>query len=88
MTHETMIREDGTSFLPVHFVFQKVWPRDWILACNEQMVQLHALPERPLVMQRSDDPRAVTCPLCQETEAFLDARADIEAAVASGRFVS
>ena len=45
----------------------------WAMACTPNLIQLHASRGRPVPYVRSDDPRAVTCPACQETEVFKQA---------------
>lgn len=45
----------------------------WRIACMPNMTEFHATPYHPNY-QRSNDVRAVTCPACKKTQAFLDAQ--------------
>jgi hypothetical protein len=84
---QTMLKEDGTEMVLIHFVYrspaglayssgavlnpQADWT--WKLACSPNLTEMHAQASRPFPYHRSDDPRAVTCPACKDTEAFKDA---------------
>jgi len=41
----------------------------WRIACMPNMREFHTTPYHP-AYQRTDDPRAVTCPACKETDVF------------------
>ncbi len=98
MLPQVMIREDGKALHLVHFVYRT--PRgvirqqglplafaedSWKIACAPLLVEMAASANRPCPWQRTDDPRAVSCPLCQETEQYRSRLAEIDAAVASRR---
>ena len=71
-----MILEDGTKILPVHFVVVDAFGRHGVACVPNVDVDL-----RPVVWQRSNDVRAVSCVLCKKTEAFRKAREFLEAAI-------
>lgn len=71
-----MLLEDGSQVTPVHFTFQD-GAGEWWLACVPT-VDLRTV-FRPVPWQRTDEPRAVTCPLCKRTSVFKDAQAHLEA---------
>jgi hypothetical protein len=81
MTHQVMILANGNAVLPVHFVVRKTGR----IACTPTKFPLHHEPGREETWQRTDDPRAVSCPLCEETEEYKVLRQEVEAAVASRR---
>jgi hypothetical protein len=53
----------GMATTLVHFVFQEDPER---IACVPNMVEFHSTQYHPNY-QRTNDPRAVTCPQCMET---------------------
>ncbi len=85
MLNQTMILEDGSTLILVHFVYQS--PRGttqsegepltpektWKVACAPNMVEIAAQTTRSFPYQRTDDARAVSCPACQKTKEFRQA---------------
>lgn len=82
---QVMIQEDGSELLLIHLTFKRgkeyerqegsLMSKDsWGVACSPNAVKLHGTHERG-PYQRSDDPRAVTCPMCIATELFREAMA-------------
>jgi hypothetical protein len=83
MQYQEMIREDGSVIYLVHFVFKSpkgivrqqgkelnaVDPT-WKIACAPGLVEMEAQATRAFPWMRSDDPRAVSCPLCQRTAEY------------------
>lgn len=59
----------------IHFVYptSDASPPDWRIACMPNMVEFHSTPYHPNY-QRSDDPRAVSCPACKRTEVYKKSR--------------
>ncbi len=85
--HQVMLREDGSKQLLVHFTFlspagtTKVegmslggsGPPTHKIACVPNLVQLSSHMKRSMPWHRTDDPRAVTCPMCEGTQEYKDA---------------
>lgn len=79
---QVMIQEDTTPLILIHLEYQREgmeYERDgpilrgkqsWAIACAPNLVHKHATMERG-AWQRTNDPRAVTCPTCKETEIYL-----------------
>lgn len=98
----TMILEDGSGLVLIHFMFQspagmirlKGIPlgasgeETWKLACVPNMTEMAQAHNRPLPMHRTDDPRAVTCPQCRETQEFREKMAQVRQAESGARYVS
>ncbi len=74
MEHQVMLLEDATPILPVHYAVRTAEGPHRIV-CEPNLEYLHSLPRRPVPWQRTNDPRAVTCPLCKSTVAFQKALA-------------
>ncbi len=83
MKMQEMVLEDGTTLLLIHFLFQSprgvlqitgrpLLPSEftWKIACTPNLMEFGADRSRECPWMRSDDPRAVTCPLCKATEIF------------------
>ena len=51
----------------IHFVFSS--GSEWRIACMPNMTEFHKTDYHPHY-QRTDDPRAATCPACKRTEEF------------------
>ena len=81
---------DGSRVTLIHFVYRL--PRGpfggtavadaaggqrWSVACVPNLLELHAANMRPTPWQRTDDPRAVTCPECKKSEAYRLALAQV-----------
>jgi hypothetical protein len=72
-----LLHEDGSETLLIHFAHNR--PDDLMsqvprlrrvdtpyrIACVPNLISAAATPTRSWPYQRSDDPRAVTCPVCQ-----------------------
>jgi len=69
------IREDGTTVGLVHFAFRV--GKQWRVACcfTQGLGDVESFP-----CVRTDDVRAVTCPVCLKTEGFLEALQELQAA--------
>ena len=78
-----MILEDGSVITPIHFLIRgtkgvmlqvgrglAVGVPEWKVACMQDATALHSIPTRDFPYQRSEDPRAVTCPLCKLNDQF------------------
>lgn len=61
----------GNATTLVHFVYQSEPER---IACMPNMVEFHSTAYHKNY-QRSNDPRAVSCPACRRTDAYKTARA-------------
>lgn len=81
-----MILADGSTLHLVHFCYQapegthasKGRPLTdsrpvWRIACTPHLTELHATGGRDHPWRRTEDPRAVSCPLCKETEQYQQA---------------
>ena len=91
MQNQIMVAVDGTESVQVHFAYlspvgttradgkplRSSVANSYKIACAPNMVQLTADQCRPFPWQRTDDPRAVNCPLCQETDVFKAALAAV-----------
>lgn len=80
MNAQTMILEDGSEINLVHFQYFVPTglldtPGEWRIACTPALNKLQAHPGRGYSMTRSEDPRAVNCPLCKKAEQFKTASA-------------
>lgn len=80
MIDDFMLLEDGSKVTPVHFTFADGAGK-WWLACVPTL-DLEADNKRPAPWQRTNEPRAVTCPLCKRTDTYKDARAHLDAVLA------
>jgi hypothetical protein len=94
-----MVLEDGSALLLIHFVYQAPpgvmrqqgvrlgppAPDQWRVACTPRLPEadMSTGPKRQEVWHRSDDPRAVTCPLCKETEEFKRRMAFLDSMIGS-----
>jgi len=72
------IKEDGSTVYLIHFAFRWTDKDVWRIACAPQATPLCSAPQRPHPWFRSDDPRAVTCPFCQKTEQFKQAKQGVQ----------
>lgn len=102
MPEQIMILPDGSGLLLVHFIYQSpegllrhagipLGPASgdtWKIACAPGTTMLNATENRPFPYQRSDDVRAVTCPLCKDTDEFKRAKNELQSALRAGRFVT
>lgn len=77
MSNQVMILEDGSEINLVHFQYRvdgvngnMRTDSDWRIACTPSLTILHSHPRRGYPIARSEDPRAVNCPICQKTELF------------------
>lgn len=92
-----MILDDGSGLYLVHFVYpsaaglvkSKGMPlgparqETYKVACVPDMLEMAANASRGSPWQRTDDVRAVTCPLCIRTEEFQKAKDQLAAALAA-----
>lgn len=62
---QMMLLEDGSLVHLVHFTYQDGGV--WKVACAPNLPCLSSVRGRAMPWRRSDDPRAVNCPLCQAT---------------------
>ena len=65
MDDQVMILEDGSRINLVHFTCKDAGR--WIIACSPSLLSQSAIDGRAMPWRRSDDARAVTCPLCKQT---------------------
>ena len=81
MNPPTIVLESGEQVAVVHLVHQIRTERqmpdglmvpvvDWRIACTPGLQDLHGTMQRLEPWQRSEDVRAVTCPMCQQTVAY------------------
>jgi hypothetical protein len=70
MLGQKMVLADGTEIHPIHFAFRHPDDGTWRLACTPGLKELYAHGSREHPYQRSDDSRAVNCPMCKETLLF------------------
>lgn len=70
----------GVAKTIIHFTYQQ--GEQWRIACMPNMVEFHETPYHKNY-QRSNDPRAVTCPSCKKSQALLEAQRGIDAANAA-----
>ncbi len=90
MDSQEMLLEDGRTILLVHFVYRS--PRGTLahegtplanteetykIACAPRLVEMSAFGSRAFPWQRTDDVRAVSCPLCRETVEFQKAQHEL-----------
>ncbi len=80
MHPNTMIRADGNLILLVHLLVEQVADEP-IIACVPNLRRMTATEQRAVPWQRSTDHRAVTCPLCQVTAAYLTAEHRLQSPV-------
>ena len=86
MADQVMLLPDGTEIHLIHFIYLSppgvvaaVGRRltgaadTWKIACVPNMTQFSASGDRASPWRRSEDVRAVTCPLCSRTEFFVAA---------------
>jgi hypothetical protein len=85
MSPQEMLLEDGTKVVPVHFLYR---PRlatgrkgGWKMACSPEMYAMMKKEGEPYI--RSEDVRAVTCPMCKGTLVFKAAKAVLDSELAS-----
>lgn len=81
MDGQTMLFGDGSQKAVIHFSVRTDRER---IACFADEV-LAQQKDRVFSIRRSDDPRAVTCPVCQETDEFKKKMTDIQTAMRSGK---
>lgn len=62
MQPQMMFNPDGTKFAPVHWLVRI--KGEWRIACNPNCADLATKPDRQRPWLRTDERRAVTCPLC------------------------
>lgn len=62
----TQIGAYGGETVVIHFVFQSNPER---IACMPNMTEFHLTPQHPQC-QRTNEPRAVSCPACKRTPTF------------------
>ncbi len=93
MDSQVMLLEDATALVLIHFAYLTPpgtvraqglrlgppLPDAWRIACAPHLTEFSSAPTRPFVWHRSDDSRAVTCPLCKATDVFKDAVTSLEA---------
>ena len=81
-----MLLSDGRKIVPIHFTFLSkdgdisiggvplpAMESTWRVACTPRAVELHAMWNRQVPWLRTDDPRACTCPVCQNTLEWVEA---------------
>lgn len=81
MDGQTMIFGDGSQKAVIHYSVKTDRER---IAClpNEVLPQQK---DRVFSIRRTDEPRAVTCPVCRETEEFKKKMVAIQTALKSGK---
>ena len=67
MDDQTMILEDGTEVLLIHFLCCGK------IVCTPNSGDMAATPLRSYPLNRTEEIVAVTCPLCKRTEKFIQA---------------
>jgi hypothetical protein len=70
---ETMILEDGTEITPIHFLVIVPHGRSR-MACMPGLTDFASAKYRAMPWMRSEEPRSVSCPLCQLTAEFIAAK--------------
>lgn len=70
-----VIRAEGA---PINTNVISVAEHTWKLACAPGMIELPAQMSRAWPYSRSDDPRAVTCPTCIQSQEFARAKEALE----------
>jgi hypothetical protein len=91
MIPQEMVLEDGRKIFLVHYIFlapkgttsvagqPATASKDtWKVACSPSVEELSSAGNRGVPYQRSEDPRAVNCPLCMKTELFKRHLAEIQ----------
>ncbi len=87
MNLQEQIQEDGSVIVPVHFIYRwrgglsreqyavvaKVAEPIWRLACEPARTDLTGMGGRACPVQRTDEPRAVTCDFCKATDEYEEA---------------
>ena len=76
MDHQVMFDANGSTRVVVHLELP-----GGALACLPGMKGLEATPTRTWPYQRSDDPRAVSCRLCRETDAYKERLTEIRSSL-------
>lgn len=89
-----MLLEDGTQLLLIHFLYRSpqgltkaagralVTPIEtWKIACVPDLMEMSTTATRQCPWQRTDEVRAVTCPLCKDTEVYKEAYDQLNAAL-------
>jgi len=71
MTPETMILADGSEVTVIHFLFHPEFGQSRI-ACMPNLRVFSASKFRQLPHIRTDDVRAVNCPLCEKTADYSE----------------
>ncbi len=86
MKEQIQILEDGTQVLLIHLVYRSPAgltssigepvapdrPPTWKIACTPNLLEMAATQSRAHPWLRTDDPRAVSCPMCKKTPVFQD----------------
>jgi hypothetical protein len=88
MTTQEMLLEDGSWVLLVHFIYQAPEglfvglglpltdskEKRWRIACAPEMLEQNFPTQtgRNFPVQRTNDPRAVSCPNCKQTQMYQD----------------
>ncbi|MBX9682126.1 MAG: hypothetical protein K2X38_25490 [Gemmataceae bacterium] len=62
----TAVREDGTTFTPIHFVDHETRR----IVCTPNLIEMHAANGRSVPYPRTQDVQAVSCPRCMATEDY------------------
>jgi hypothetical protein len=90
MPMQVMILEDLEQIVLVHLAVKRegkeyervgrnLFAKDsWGIACTPNLTLLHDVDGRGAIL-RTDDPRAVTCPNCQDTDAYKTGMARVRA---------
>jgi len=65
------ILPDGREVIPVHFLVET--PEGYRIACSPNLTQMSALATKPAPYLRSEEARAVTCQVCQQTGEWRNA---------------
>lgn len=74
MSPETMILADGTEITTIHYLVQPKFKAPYI-ACTPGLEDFTAGKYRSSPWIRSDETKAVTCPMCKKTAEFMEAAA-------------
>lgn len=94
MNVQQTVLEDGRVIVPVHLIYPSPpgvtsasgrplaadAPATWKVACEPGRYELGGMGGRACPLQRTDDYRAVSCPLCRATQIFHDEVARLAAA--------
>ena len=92
MIPQTAILEDGTEVTLIHLVFLSPvgliegagkplssLGESWKIACMPNLLEMSQQQNRAAPFMRSDDPRAVTCPNCKQSEQYRRGIEQVEA---------